>query len=167
MPTQQHGSWSDDDEDFEDDRSNDSTAMRELRKADRAKAKRIAELEGLLAERSQADRSRAVKDVLQARNLNPKIAGLIPSDVEPTEEALGKWLDDYGDLFGATPAPRQTADDQEEAEHQRTLAQMRQMDDMSDSAGGAGNSDMGAQIAAANSREELEALLFGGGAAGR
>lgn len=158
--TQQHGAWADEEDlDGADDR-NDSTAMRELRKADRAKAKRIAELEGQLAERSKADRDRAMQEVLQTRNLNPKIAGLIPSDVEPSTEAIGKWLDDYGDVFGV---PQQQ--DAESSDRDRQVAQMRQMDDFSgEMAPPAAGSDMAARINSVTSKEELDALIFGGGA---
>lgn len=164
MSTQQHtGTWDDEDDQEGQDRSQDSSAMRELRKADRAKAKRISELEAQLATLSGAERSRAVKDVLQARNLNPKIAAFIPSTVEATEEAVGKWLDEYGDVFGATQA-----EEPSESEAQATLAQMRQVDNL---AGGltipSGSGDLAARIASVNSKEELDALIFGGGAAGR
>lgn len=163
MSTQQHaGSWDDDDDDLEEERQQgqDSTAMRELRKADRAKAKRITELETQLASLSGAARERTVGEVLRARNLNPKIASFIPADVEATEDAVGKWLDEYGDVFGAaTQAPPS------EEDAQATLAQLRQIDSM---ASGlhvpSGVSDIASRIASVNSKEELDALIFGGGA---
>jgi hypothetical protein len=160
MSTQQHGSWDDDEEPDEEQQGQDSTAMRELRKADRAKAKRIAELETQLASLSGAERQRTVKDVLQARNLNPKIASFIPADVEPTEDALGKWLDEYVDVFGGA---QEAAPSEEEA--QATLAQLRQVDAL---ASGlkvpAGAGDLEARIASVQTKEELDALIFGGGA---
>lgn len=164
MSAQQHGAWDDDDDDQDEgQREPDSTAMRELRRADRAKAKRIAELEAQLTSLSGAQRERTVKEVLQARNLNPKIAAFIPDSVEATEDAVGKWLDDYGDVFGQ---PQQS--DASEEEHQATLAQLRQVDALS---GGlhvpSGPNDMAARIASVNSKEELDALIFGGGASAR
>lgn len=166
MSAQQHGSWVDDDDDepeTEDQRGNDSSAMRELRKADRAKAKRIAELESQLASLTGAERSRTVKEVLQARNLDPKIATLIPSDVEATEDAVGKWLDEYGDVFGR-PQERTLSDKEEQA----VLAQMRQVDSLTDGLRIPPEvSDLSARINAVQTREELDALIFGGGAAGR
>lgn len=161
MSTQQHGQWDDDDDDLdnEEQRSQDSTAMRELRKADRAKAKRIAELEAQLTSLSGAARERTVTEVLQARNLNPKIAAFIPADVEATEDAVGKWLDEYGDVFGVA-----TQAEPSEEEAQATLAQLRQIDTM---ASGLhvppGVTDLAAKIASVNSKEELDALIFGGG----
>jgi hypothetical protein len=32
--------------------------------------------------------------------VNKKISAFIPQDLDPTEESLSKWLDDYGDVFG-------------------------------------------------------------------
>jgi len=151
---QQNGTWSDEDDfDGNDDRG-DSTAMRELRKADRAKAKRIAELESQLAERSKADRDRAVSEVLQARGLNSKIAALIPSDVEPSADAVGKWLEDFGDVFGAV-SQQEPQDD--------TARQMGAVDDLSARIQPTSSGDAASRIASANSREELDALIFGGG----
>lgn len=161
MSTQQHGSWDDDDDDDEQEeqRSQDSTAMRELRKADRAKAKRIAELEAQLTSLSGAARERTVGEVLQARNLNPKIASFIPADVEATEEAVGKWLDEYGDVFGAA-----TKGAPSEEEEQETLAQLRQIDSMASGLNiPSGVGDLATRIASVNSKEELDALIFGGG----
>lgn len=160
MSTQQHGgSWSDDDDDFDGvDDGATSNAMKELRRADRAKAKRIAELEAQLAQRSKEDRERAVKGVLQARSLNEKISALIPPDVEPTEEAVGKWIDEYGDVFGI---PASAPDPEREA----TLGQLRQMDDVAAQLQTpAQGMDVAARLNSVQTKEELDALIFGGGA---
>jgi hypothetical protein len=53
-----------------------------------------------MGELSKAQRERAIKDVLEARGVNKKIASFIPQDLDPTEESLSKWLDDNGDVFG-------------------------------------------------------------------
>jgi hypothetical protein len=53
-----------------------------------------------MGELSKAQRERAIKDVLEARGVNKKIASFIPTDLDPTEESLSKWLDDNGDVFG-------------------------------------------------------------------
>ena len=159
MTAQQHGAWDDDEDDLDEaPQTEDSSAMRALRKADRAKAKRIAELEERLSKFEQDGRVRSVQAVLQARNLSPKISGLVPADVEPTEEAVGKWLDEYGDVFGIqTPA--------EGEQEGGTLAQLRQMDSVSEQMQTPSASpDMASRIQAAATREELDALIFGGGA---
>jgi hypothetical protein len=45
-------------------------------------------------------RQRTVKDVLQAKGINPKIATFIPQDIETSEEAINGWLSEHGDVFG-------------------------------------------------------------------
>jgi hypothetical protein len=32
--------------------------------------------------------------------VNSKIAKFIPTDIDPTEESLSKWLDENGEIFG-------------------------------------------------------------------
>src|SRR5258706_6661091 len=77
-------------------------------------------------------RTSAVAKVLEAKKVNAKVAKLVPADVEPTTEAVEKWLDEFGDVFGikaeepegenATP-PDPDAD----AAAQAYIAAMRQM----------------------------------------
>lgn len=45
-------------------------------------------------------RERNVADVLSDKNVPAKVAKLIPSDVEATEEGVSKWLNDWSDVFG-------------------------------------------------------------------
>jgi hypothetical protein len=45
-------------------------------------------------------RQRTVKDVLQAKGINPKIAAFIPQDIDTSEDAINGWLSEYGDVFG-------------------------------------------------------------------
>jgi hypothetical protein len=40
------------------------------------------------------------KDALASRGVNSKIASFIPQDIDPTEESVSKWLEDYADVFG-------------------------------------------------------------------
>jgi len=93
--------YEDDDFDFEDTSSNQSNDLvKQLRKAAKQKDKELAELRAQFEGVSKAQRERAIKDVLEARGVNKKISAFIPSDIDPTEESLSKWLDDYGDVFG-------------------------------------------------------------------
>ena len=97
--------YEDDDDDFTTpvvDQSND--LVKQLRKAAKQKDKELAELRAQFEGLSKTNRERAIKDVLEARGVNGKVAKFIPSDIDPTEESLSKWLDDNGDLFGITPA---------------------------------------------------------------
>jgi len=44
-------------------------------------------------------RTSTIKDLLTEKKLSPKLAKLIPANVETTPEALETWLTEYGDLF--------------------------------------------------------------------
>ena len=94
--------YEDDDLDTDDistgNASND--LVKQLRKANKQKEKELAELQAKMGELSKAQRERSIKDVLEARGVNKKIASFIPQDLDPTEESLSKWLDDNGDVFG-------------------------------------------------------------------
>lgn len=145
-----------DEDDTEQDVASDSNPMRELRAADRAKAKRIRELEAEMAELRGQSRTRAVKDVLAARGLNPKIAGLIPQDIDPTEEGISKWVDEFGDVFGVQQqesAPSAVAEDD--------IASLRQMDAVVTQRVPGGADAMSSRIANAQSREELDRIISG------
>jgi len=95
-----------DDWDDEDGNSGDgqdaNSAIKKVRAADKAKAKKIAELEELLGSTRKALRDRSVKDVLTAKGINPKIASLIPADLS-SEEDIETWVSEYGDVFGVAP----------------------------------------------------------------
>ena len=93
--------YEDDDFDFEDSSSNQNNDLvKQLRKAAKQKDKELQELRAQFEGVSKAQRERTIKDVLEARGVNKKISAFIPSDIDPTEESLSKWLDDYGDVFG-------------------------------------------------------------------
>jgi hypothetical protein len=49
----------------------------------------------------KAIRERTVADVLSTKGVPAKVARLIPSDIEASEAAVSKWLEDYSDLFQA------------------------------------------------------------------
>ena len=93
--------YEDDDFEFEDTSSNQNNDLvKQLRKAGKQKDKELQELREKFDGLSKAQRERAIKDVLEARGINKKISAFIPQDIDPTEESLSKWLDDYGDVFG-------------------------------------------------------------------
>ena len=104
-----------DDDDFD---SDSGDLVKQLRKANKQKEKELAELKAQFESISKANRERAIKDALASRGVNGKIAAFIPQDIDPTEESVSKWLEDYADVFGvdiqsnqATPNidPRQAA----------------------------------------------------------
>ena len=87
--------------------STNNDLVKQLRKANNAKEKELAELQAKMGDLSKAQRERAIKDVLEARGVNKKIASFIPSDLDPTEESLSKWLDDNSDVFGLSTESNQ------------------------------------------------------------
>lgn len=103
---------------YDDENELQSEGLRALREADKAKAKEIKRLEALVTQQSEdlarfqaATRSQTVQSVLTAKGVNPKVAALIPSTVDPTEDAITAWLVEFGDVIGANPAKAATSDE--------------------------------------------------------
>ena len=114
--------YEDDDFDLEDNSSNaNNDLVKQLRKQLKQKEKELADYNSKLGELSKSQRERAIKDVLEARGVNKKIASFIPSDLDPTEESLSKWLDDNGDVFGiqAPDTNQNNVDPVEAAKYQK------------------------------------------------
>jgi ABC-type transporter Mla subunit MlaD len=88
-----------DDDDFDFD-SSSNDLVKQLRKAAKQKDKELAELRSQFDGLSKAQRERSIKDALERRGVNQKIASFIPQDIDPTEESVSKWLEDYADVFG-------------------------------------------------------------------
>ena len=96
-----------DDDDFDmNDSSND--LVKQLRKAAKQKDKELAELRAQFEGLSKAQRERSIKDALERRGVNQKIASFIPQDIDPTEESVSKWLEDYADVFGIDAGQNQS-----------------------------------------------------------
>ena len=92
--------YEDEDDDFTTPSNDSNDLVKQLRKATKQKDKELAELRSQFENLNKAQRERAIKDTLEARGVNSKIAKFIPSDIDPTEESLSKWLDENGDVFG-------------------------------------------------------------------
>ena len=88
-----------DDDDFDFD-SSSNDLVKQLRKAAKQKDKELAELRSQFDGLNKAQRERSIKDALERRGVNQKIASFIPQDIDPTEESVSKWLEDYADVFG-------------------------------------------------------------------
>jgi len=88
-----------DDDDFDTEASSNDL-VKQLRKASKQKDKELAELRAQFDGLSKAQRERSIKDALERRGVNQKIASFIPQDIDPTEESVSKWLEDYADVFG-------------------------------------------------------------------
>lgn len=148
----------DDDEDTTTvDSSND--LVKQLRKANKQKEKELAELKSQFENLSKAQRDRAIKDVLEARGVNKKISAFIPSDIDPTEESLSKWLDEYGDVFGLQAAETsKPAVDPAQAAAYKKMNNAVEQGLTPDSA-----DDIMRKLMSANSREELDEVIRNSG----
>ena len=134
------------------DSSND--LVKQLRKATKQKDKELAELRAQFENVSKAQRERSIKDVLESRGVNSKIAKFIPSDVDSTEESLSKWLDDNGDVFGfATESNQPVVDSAQAAAYKKMNNATDQglTPDASD--------DIMRRLMSANSKEELDEVI--------
>jgi hypothetical protein len=147
--------------DYEDDEDDITTSdsgndlVKQLRKANKLKDKELAELKNQFEGLSKAQRERAIKDTLEARGVNSKIAKFIPSDIDPTEESLSKWLDDNGDVFGY-----QAAESNQNAVDPAQAAAYKRMNDASGQAQTPDSSDdILRKLMSANSKEELDEVI--------
>ena len=90
--------YEDDDDDFTSESNND--LVKQLRKQLKQRDKELSEFKSQFESVSKQNRERAIKDVLESRGVNGKVAKFIPQDLDPTEESLSKWLEDNADVFG-------------------------------------------------------------------
>ncbi len=142
---------------YDDEEDNDTTTdvVGQLRKVNRALEKRAKELEQELSGLKTQTRQRTVKDVLQAKGLNPKIAAFIPQDIDSSEEEIVKWVNEYGDVFGIqTPSEEKPAEKSPEVKAQARINNLVSTGTAPDI-----DEDAFAKIAGAKTREDLDALL--------
>jgi hypothetical protein len=147
--------YEDEDDDITtNDSSND--LVKQLRKASKQKDKELQELRAQFDNLSKGQRERAIKDVLASRGVNSKIASFIPQDIDPTEESLSKWLDDYGDVFGIESGQTQATPNVDPAQ----AAAYKRMTNSADSgASPEHNGDIMQKLMNANSKEELDEVI--------
>jgi len=142
---------------YDDDEDEDSTTdvVSQLRKVNRSLEKRAKELEQELSGLKNQTRQRTVKDVLQAKGLNPKIAAFIPQDIDSSEEAITTWVNEYGDVFGIqAPTEEKPAEKSPEIKAQARINNMVATGTAPDI-----DEDAFAKIANAKSKEDLDILL--------
>ena len=143
-----------DDDDFTEDTSND--LVKQLRKASKQKDKELQELRSQFESLSKGQRERAIKDALAARGVNGKIAAFIPQDIDPTEESVSKWLEDYADVFGIEVSQTQATHNVNPAD----AAAYKRMTNSADSgASPEHNGDIMQKLMNANSKEELDDVI--------
>ena len=146
--------YEDDDDDFTTESSND--LVKQLRKAAKQKDKELQELRAQFEGISKAQRERAIKDALAARGVNQKISSFIPSDIDPTEESVSKWLEANADVFGLNVESNQAVPNTDPAD----IAAYKRMTQTTE-AGITPESgqDIMSRLMNANSKEELDAVI--------
>jgi hypothetical protein len=145
--------YEDDDDDFTQESGNNDL-VKQLRKAAKQKDKELAELRAQFEGVSKAQRERNIKDVLESRGVNSKIAKFIPSDLDPTEESLSKWLDDNGDVFGFATESNQTVVDPAQAAAYKRMNSVTEQGLTPDA-----SDDIMRRLMSANSKEELDEVI--------
>ena len=142
------------DDDFDTPSNDGNDLVKQLRKATKQKDQELAELKAQYEGLAKAQRERAIKDVLEARGVNKKIASFIPSDIDPTEESLSKWLNEYGDVFGVSTESEQPVVDPAQA------AAYKKMNNAVDTGlTPDASDDIMKKILNTNSKEELDEVL--------
>jgi len=145
--------YEDEDDITQDDSPND--LVKQLRKASKQKDKELAELRSQFESLSKGQRERAIKDALAARGVNGKIAAFIPQDIDPTEESVSKWLEDYADVFGIEVSQTQTPN-----VSPAYAASYKRMTNTADSGSSPEhNADIMQRLLNTNSREELDEVI--------
>ena len=145
--------YEDDDDITQDESPND--LVKQLRKASKQKDKELQELRSQFESLSKGQRERAIKDALAARGVNSKIAAFIPQDIDPTEESVSKWLEDYADVFGIEVSQTQTPN-----VNPADAAAYKRMTNSADSgASPEHNGDIMQKLMNANSKEELDDVI--------
>lgn len=146
--------YEDDDDDVTTEASSNDL-VKQLRKAAKQKDKELAELRSQFEGLSKAQRERSIKDALERRGVNQKIASFIPQDIDPTEESVSKWLEDYADVFGIDLGQNQSTN-----VDPADIAAYKKMTSTAD----AGMSpergaDVMSRLMNANSKEELDQII--------
>ena len=143
------------DDDFDTD-SSGNDLVKQLRKQLKAKEKELSEKESALTNLSKTQRERAIKDALASRGVNSKIAAFIPQDIDPTEESVSKWLEDYADVFGIETSQTQATPNV----NPNDAAAYKRMTNSADSGvSPEHNGDIMQKLMNANSKEELDDVI--------
>ena len=143
------------DDDFDTD-SSGNDLVKQLRKATKQKDKELAELKAQFESLNKAQRERAIKDALASRGVNGKIAAFIPQDIDPTEESVSKWLEDYSDVFGIESNQTQATPNVNPAD---AAAYKRMTNTVETGVSPEHNDNIMQKLMNANSREELDDVI--------
>jgi hypothetical protein len=143
------------DDDFDLD-SSGNDLVKQLRKQLKAKEKELSEKDSALNNLSKTQRERAIKDALASRGVNSKIAAFIPQDIDPTEESVSKWLEDYADVFGYESNQTQATPNVNPAD---AAAYKRMTNTVETGVSPEHNDNIMQKLMNANSREELDDVI--------
>jgi hypothetical protein len=146
--------YEDDDDFTTEDTSND--LVKQLRKASKQKDKELQELKAQFESLNKSQRDRAIKDALASRGVNSKIASFIPQDIDPTEESVSKWLEDYADVFGIETSQTQA---QPNVNPNDAAAYKRMTNSADSGVSPEHNGDIMQKLMNANSKEELDEVI--------
>jgi hypothetical protein len=133
--------------------------VKDLRKQLAEKAKTEKALADELAALRKQSRDSSISGFLNDAGISPKVAKLIPSDVEPTQEAVSQWLEEYGDVFGVQKTEQEVTPPSEP--DPAVVGQMRAMQAVAESGsapGGPSNVTVD-DLASAESKDALLALI--------
>jgi hypothetical protein len=142
------------DDDF--DTNDGGDLVKQLRKATKAKDKELAELKAQYESLAKANRERAIKDALASRGVNSKIASFIPQDIDPTEESVSKWLEDYADVFGVQNQSNQATPN---VDPKQAAAYQRMTNAIEQGATPEFQEEVYRRLMNANTREELDEVI--------
>jgi hypothetical protein len=143
------------DDDFDTD-SSGNDLVKQLRKQLKAKEKELSEKDSALNNLSKTQRERAIKDALASRGVNSKIAAFIPQDIDPTEESVSKWLEDYADVFGYESNQTQATPNVNPAD---AAAYKRMTNTVETGVSPEHNDNIMQKLMNANSKEELDEVI--------
>jgi hypothetical protein len=145
---------------YEDD-DNDSTLVKQLRKALRDANKKVDDLTTENKQLATQVRSKSVEEILTSKEVDKRLAKFIPADV--TDEAgVTAWLEENGDLFGVKKGTDDSAGDSPAGLSPEDAAAAARLQAAS---GGTALVDRQKQqleaLQKATTKEELDALVFG------
>ena len=144
------------DDDFDTPSNDGNDLVKQLRKATKQKDKELAELKAQYENLAKANRERAIKDALASRGVNSKIAAFIPQDIDPTEESVSKWLENYADVFGVETQATQATPNVDPAQ---AAAYKRMTNTVETGISPEHNDNIMQKLMNANSREELDDVI--------
>lgn len=142
-------------DEYDDDDFAEDNGPANLRKALKKAEKQRKELEEQLASLQSSLRERSVKDVLETKGVNAKIAAFIPKDITAPEQ-IAAWLDEYADVFGF-----QTQQSEAPVLSEDAVMDQRINNATSNAEAPARDEDIMARVKNASSKEELDQLIFG------